>query len=162
MQEAAPRVRATRAVGRLLASVLTPAARRRGFAEMAVLQEWAVIVGPRLAQRSTPVKLAFKSRETRCGELVLRAGGGAALELQHAAPQIIERINDYCGFKAVGRLRLIQAPPPRRQCQAPVRPRVLSPQELATIDAHVSGIDDAGLREALASLGRSIQLRRRA
>ena len=48
----------------------------------------------------------------RDGVLKLRAAPGAALELQHRAPLIIERINLFFGRAAVTRLALVQGPLP--------------------------------------------------
>src|SRR3954463_3961785 len=99
---------AGRQVVRLLASILDPAARRRGFAEASLLADWASVVGPALAQRCQPVRVDYAPGRRRGGVLMVHAGGAAAIEVQPAAPQIIERINTYFGFAAVRQLRLLQ------------------------------------------------------
>jgi hypothetical protein len=154
------RRRSTAALSRLLNRLLAPAARRRGFAAVEVLEQWPQIVGQHLARRCHPVRLDFRRGSTTAGTLVLQAGGGAALELQHCAPQIIERVNDYFGFPAVGRLRLVQSPlhpAPRPPAPPPLRP--LSPAEQAALAEEVAVVGDAGLGAALEALGRSIKAR---
>ena len=156
------RQRATAAVGRLLSKLLTPAARQRGFAAVAVIEEWPEIVGPSLARRCHPVRLAFRPGSKNGGTLVLQASGGAALELQHGAPQLLERVNDYFGFRAAARLQLLQmplrpVPPP----PAPPRTRSLSEAEEAALEAGVADVGDEQLGAALAALGRSIKARQR-
>ena len=42
--------------------------------------------------------------------LVLRVEGPAAIEIQHLAPVILERVNRFLGWRAVGRIALRQAP----------------------------------------------------
>jgi len=154
------RRRATAAVARLLTKLLTPAARQRGFAAVAVIEEWPLIVGPALARRCHPVRLAFRPGSTTGGTLVLQASGGAALELQHSAPQILERVNDYFGFRAAARLQLLQMPlrPARPEPTAPSM-RPLNEAEEAVLAESVAAIGDADLGAALAALGRSIKAR---
>ena len=99
-------------VARLLGGILDPAARRRGFAEASLLADWATIVGPALARRCQPVRVDYAPGRRSGGTLLLQVGGAAALEIQHAAPQLLERINAYFGHKAVRQLRLLQMPLP--------------------------------------------------
>lgn len=152
------RRRATAAVSRLLTKLLTPAARQRGFAAVAVIEEWPLIVGPALARRCHPVRLAFRPGSKSGGTLVLQAAGGAALELQHSAPQILERVNDYFGFRAAARLQLLQMPlRPAKPQPAPPQTRPLSAAEEAALAASVAAIGDTELGAALEALGRSIK-----
>ncbi|MEK0082180.1 DUF721 domain-containing protein [Benzoatithermus flavus] len=149
---------AGRQVARLLGSVLDPAARRRGFAEASLLTDWATIVGPGLARRCQPVRVDYAPGRRTGGTLLVHAGSAAAVELQHATPQIVERINNYFGFNAIRQLRLLQvplkpAPPPRMA--PPLRP--LQPEEEAALRTALDGIGDEDLREALLMLGRALR-----
>ena len=124
------RQRSTRALSRLLTQLLAPAARRQGFAAVEVIVRWAKIVGAELARRCQPVKLDFQPGTRERGTLVLQAAGGAALELQHIAPQVIERINELFRFSRRRPAELIQmpsralpAPPHHRCCAGSRRPR---------------------------------------
>jgi hypothetical protein len=144
-------------VARLLGAILDPAARRRGFAQASLLADWATIVGPALARRCQPVRVDYAPGRRRGGTLLVHTSGSAAIEVQHAAPQILERINTYFGFAAVRQLRLLQMPlkpaPPRPR----VGPRPLRPQEEEAVAASVTGVDDRELREALLVLGRAVR-----
>ena len=141
----------------VLTRVLHPAARRRGVAEARLLTEWPAIVGPELASRCQPIRLSKSTGWWDGGLLVLHAAGTAALELQHSEPQLLERINGFFGYRAVSRLRLIQAP--LRASGRPGRPapRALSEAEEAEVADAVRAVTDAGLRTALASLGRALK-----
>lgn len=142
--------RGPRIVGRLLPPDLKRAFRTRGFVEAAILTEWHTVVGETLAARSCPERLG------RDGTLRIRVASGAALELQHLAPQIMERIATFFGYRAVARLALIQGPvrSPRR----PVRLNIPapSPESEARIAMATAEIADPTLREALRGLGRSV------
>jgi hypothetical protein len=141
----------------LLGRVLDPAARRRGLAEARLLTEWPAIVGPELAARSQPVRLTHRS-DRPGGVLSLHVAGAAALELQHSEPQVLERINGFFGYRAVIRLHLVQAPPPRpRGRPAPASRPPLTDAEESAVAAAVDGIADPGLQAALAALGRTLK-----
>ena len=143
----------------LLTRVLEPAARRRGLAEAKLLSEWPNVVGPGLAARCHPVRLSQTGGRPG-GILLLHVAGAAALELQHSEPQILERINGFFGYGAVNRLRLIQAPLPRRQLRpaAPIE-RSVSDAEKIEIAQAVRDVRDAGLQAALQGLGRTLKSR---
>lgn len=149
--------RRTRLLGlsALLGRVLEPAARERGFARAAIFTDWPRIVGPGLAARCTPLRVDFPRGRGRHGTLVLGAGAAAALELQHLAPQILERINGFFGFPAVTRLRL-------RHVTLPLPPRPPAPPPPLAADARdrlertVATVDRPGLRAALLDLGEAV------
>ena len=87
--------------------------------------------------------------------LVLRVEGPMALEIQHSAHVILERVNRFFGWSAVGKIALRQAPlsrPARRKTKKPPSEAAIAEQarELDTVD-------DDSLRTALARLGASIK-----
>src|SRR5689334_13937314 len=99
--------RGFRAVGVAVSKLALPIiARRSGGVLVRLKTEWAAIVGPAWAEVSWPTMLG------RDSVLKLRAAPGAALELQHRAPLIIERINLFFGRSVVSRLTLVQGPLP--------------------------------------------------
>lgn len=95
---------AARGIGTLLAPVVRPALRVRGPALAALLEDWEALVGPEIAARSQPVKLA-------AGSLTLACAGPDALELQHRAPALIARINQALGGAPVTRVKFVAAAP---------------------------------------------------
>jgi hypothetical protein len=84
---------------------------------------------------------------------VLRVEGPAAIEIQHLAALICERVNRFLGWRAVGRLALRQAPLRRRQ-RRPAR--VMNPAATTQIAENLSDIKDEALRQALARLGAAV------
>ncbi len=146
-----------RGIAALLLPLLTPAARRRGFAEASILGAWQQVVGTGFAERCQPVRIDYPRGGRRGGTLLLRAGGGAALELQHAAPQLIERINTHFGFPAVARIRFLHAPVRTRPKRPAPPPRVLSEAARRAVSRAPEGIAEPGLREALQALGEAVQ-----
>jgi hypothetical protein len=89
--------------------------------------------------------------------LVLRVEGPTAIEIQHLAGVIIERVNRFFGWQAVGRLALRQAPLTRRERKIPAAP---DPEAMQSIAASLPEIADDDLRQALARLGAAIEQNR--
>ncbi|MEI8394137.1 MAG: DciA family protein [Rhodospirillaceae bacterium] len=144
---------------RTLAAILPPLTGkvmgRRGLAFGGLLTEWSSIIGPKNADRTTPIRVVFPHGQRENAVLHLRVASSAALDLQHLEPQIIERINGFFGYKAVARLKLIQVH--RERPKGPIhRPRPLSVAEQNIIDASTGTIDDPDLSAALARFGRAL------
>ena len=148
------------ALAKAAEAVTGPAFGRRGFAMGQLLTQWPLIAGDRLAGQSQPEKLHFAQGKGDNGTLWILVDGAAALELQHMQPVLIERINRFCGFRAVGALRLLQGPLPARPAR-PLPPRSLEPAEKQAILQEIDPITDAQLRAALERLGSGIQIRKK-
>jgi hypothetical protein len=147
----------------LIDACLAPALAAQGFAGRSVVAFWPEIVGERLGQRSRPLKIDWPRRRPAPGEsaepavLVVRVEGAFALELQHMAPLVIERVNTHLGWRAVGKLVMKQgpvAPPP-----GPPPPPRADAASVARVAEQVAGIADPDLRAALARLGEAVAAR---
>lgn len=145
-----------RAIGVDIAQIARPILARRGLAGAKIVQAWPEIVGPVLADASLPQGIS-KGEAGGAGVLTVKVVPGAALELQHFAPAIVERINRYFGYRAVARLRLQQGPVPRRPRPKP--PAEPPPALVAALEADLATISDPTLRTALARLGARIRTR---
>ena len=145
------------AVGVSLPGIAAPALRKRGFAEARLITDWPAIVGDVLAGETLPQKLAFPHGSGTDAVLHLRVASGFALELQHIAPQIIDRINAFFGFRAVADLRYTQGPlPPRRRPRRVPARRLPDAEETLLADS-LDSIEDAELKAALQRLGRAVR-----
>jgi hypothetical protein len=144
-----------RTLAAILPAVTRKALGKRGMAFGSLLAEWASIVGPRLADRTLPFRIVFPSGRREEGTLHLRVSTSIALDIQHFAPELMESINIFFGYRAVTRLKLMQAGRPLPTYTKP-RLRPLSVTEHEAIDAAVATIPDAGLAAALARFGRTL------
>jgi hypothetical protein len=141
---------------------LGPALAAQGFAASDVIVAWPEISGGRLAAFSRPVKLEWPRRsrldpESRAepATLVVRVEGAFALELQHLAPLLIERMNAHYGWRCVGRIVLKQGPVPRPRSK-PARPVELTPEEQSRLADTTASVAEEPLREALNRLGAAV------
>ena len=141
-------------VGKIVGEAFT----RQGFASAELVTRWADIVGPEVATHSEPVKIQWTrpaaGEEREPGTLILRVEGPAALEIQHAADIVCERVNRFLGWRAVARLALRQAPL-RRAARKP-RP-VVDATAAASLAESFTAIADDELRSALGRLGAAIK-----
>jgi hypothetical protein len=142
----------------LVGKVVGDAFARQGFASAELVTRWEDIVGAEIAAHSEPIKLNWPRRadgeEREAGTLVLRVEGPAAIEIQHLAALICERVNRFLGWRAVGRLAYRQAPLRRRESRAK---RSADPSLAARFAEQLSDIDDDALKEALARLGAAVK-----
>jgi len=141
---------------------------RQGFASVELITRWAQIVGAEIAAHSEPIKIQWPrqgrsapspasgadARGQEPGTLVLRVEGPAAIEIQHFANVICDRVNRFLGWRAVERLALRQAPLQRGARKAPRRANSLDTAPLA---ANLSDVTDDDLRRALARLGAAVK-----
>jgi hypothetical protein len=129
---------------------------RQGFVSAELVTRWSEIVGAEIAAHSEPIKIQWTrpadGDEREPGTLVLRVEGPAAIEVQHLANVICERVNRFAGWRAVARLALRQAPLRREQKTT----RVADPVAAARVAESLSDIGDDDLKQALARLGAAV------
>jgi len=147
-----------RSLGDVVRHTLADTFARQGFASTELVTHWADIAGAEIAAHCEPMQIKWpRGGDPDAPEpatLVLRVEGPVAIEIQHLAPVILERVNRFFGWRAVGRLALRQAPLTRRE--APKPPPAPDPGLTAKL-AETLDVTDQGLRDALARLGASIK-----
>ncbi len=143
----------------LLAGVFSDAFAKQGFASRELVTRWAEIVGEDIAAYSEPLKIQWlrpvEGQPQEPATLILRVEGPRALEIQHSSTVILERVNRFFGWSAIGKLALRQAPLSRR-----ARLNAAKTPDAATIAkeaAQLTAVEDGDLRAALARLGATIK-----
>lgn len=142
----------------LVGGALQSAFARQGFAAVDVVSHWEDIVGPELAARTEPMRLVWPRREDpdSSGTLTVRVEGAYALELQHLAPIVIERVNRYFGWACVGRISIRQGPVVKR-ARRPDLPLEPPSETVADVERGLGDFEDEGLKSSLARLGALIR-----
>ncbi len=153
-----PSYNPARPLSELLRATLHESFAKQGFASTELISRWADIVGTEIAAHSEPMKIQWQrgvaDEQPDPATLILRVEGPAALDIQHLSGVILERVNRFLGWQAIGRIALRQAPLSRRE---PKR-RVVGPDPEATqkVADALPAIQDEALKQALARLGASI------
>ena len=143
----------------LLSDVFSDAYARQGFAARELVTRWPEIAGNDIAAHAEPLKMQWprpvEGQPQEPATLVLRVEGPMALEIQHRSDVILERVNRFFGWHAVGRIALRQAPLSRRDRRPALRPP--DPSAVKKVAESLSAVEDEGLKEALARLGAAIK-----
>lgn len=147
----------------LVAAAMDPLAAKRGFGESDLIRHWESIVGERLAAACEPIRLQWPSpaslatseAQASPATLHLRVEGARALDVQHLASVIRDRVNARLGWRCIDRIVLKQGPLERRRKEPR---RKLTPDEEAAERAQeiTCNVEDAELREALGRLGAAL------
>ena len=146
-------------VGSLLAGIVAPTLAARGLGQMSLVADWSDIVGADVARYAQPAQIQWPPRGARQdptsvapATLVLRVDPAFALEAQHAAAVIVQRVNAHLGWRCVGRVAFRQGPlaPTRQKRRAPPAPSQAAQERAAALSAPIA---DDELRIALAQLG---------
>jgi hypothetical protein len=148
-----------RPLSQLVSKTIADLFARQGFASTGIVTHWAQIVGAEIADHAEPMRMAWPRRvhedDPEPATLVLRVEGPVALEIQHLSGVIIERVNRFFGWRAVGRIQIRQAPLARRKPKEP--PKAPDPAVVARLAADMADISDESLRGALARLGAAVK-----
>ena len=161
MSDKPPFKRITRPLAELVDGCIAPALAAQGFAASDIVVGWPEIVGDRLAPFCEPVKVQWPRRASGSdlppepATLIVRVESAFALEVQHLAPIIIERVNARYGWRCIGRLTFRQGPVGRDRRAKPAR-HDPSPESVAKAAADLGAFENTGLRDALARLGAGI------
>ena len=147
----------TQALGKSISKLIQESFSKRGFADGEILHRWPTIIGKMLAKASHPEKIIYTKGRNADGTLQLRVGNsGLALDIQHMEPMILDRINAYFGYRAISRIKIIQAPLPPQKERPSYKPRVLTKVEKKSLNQQLSTVGDPKLKKALESLGESV------
>ncbi|HEX5507086.1 MAG TPA: DciA family protein [Pseudolabrys sp.] len=147
-----------RPLSELIGAALSEGLARQGFASTELITRWNDIAGAEIAAHSEPIKVQWPrstdGADPAPATLVLRVEGPMALEIQHLSAVILERVNRFFGWQAIGRIALRQAP--LRRKERPVRP-ALDAKAVKHLAAALPTLEDENLRQAIARLGVAIK-----
>lgn len=152
----ARKIAGPRAIGSLVGKSARAALVKRGFAQADILSNWVNIVGPNLANYSSPEKLTYSRNTNKDATLRVRVASGWAPEFTHFEPLILERINSFFGYRAVLKLKLIQAPISRTAITKKKAPLILTEQQQEWIAETTRDVTDPDLKKRLEALAVSM------
>jgi hypothetical protein len=152
--------RGAKPLDELMLTVIDEALAVRGLGETSLIADWPAIVGVVIARYARPLQLQWPPRPAKRdpegpvapATLVLRVEGAFALEAQHNAAIIADRVNAHLGWRCVDRVAFRQGPLPPLRERRQLPP---APGEAAETAARraAAAIGDEALREALTRLG---------
>ncbi len=162
---AARRMRGFEPAAGLVRDPIRAAGEKRGFAVARLLTHWAEIVGEDLAGCTRPVKVGY-TRDGMGATLTLLTSGPVAPMVEMQKEAIRAKVNACYGYSAISRIMLTQtAASGFAEGQAEFRgaPKptkaAVDPAVLAKAAETAGGVQDTGLRDALALLAQNVLTR---
>ena len=136
--------------------ITAPILGQRGFAGTDILESWNDIVGEHLSQGIRPEKLTFERDNRTNGTLHVKSAGGAfAILFEHQKQNVIERINFFFGYPAVGKIKITQGSVPFKLPPQITPKKTVTSMQVGELKKKVSSIEDETLRELVYQLGLS-------
>ena len=81
---------------------------RLGSIQNHIFFNWAHIAG-QYADITIPYKIKFGRKKNIDGQMTIKVQNGFGLEVQYAIPLLLDQINARFGFKAISKIKIIQA-----------------------------------------------------
>ena len=130
---------------------------RYGFAYGELIARWPEIVGPALSRHCEPERIkwprgAGETDQKLGGTLHILAEPGRALDLQHQAHHIIERVNRFYGYGAVTSVKITQSHLTKLKSLTK-QANALDDETGEALAARLGSIADDNLRQSLLRLG---------
>ena len=134
--------------------IVQPILGKHGFANADIIENWPLLVGEDLARGIMPDHLHFDRQDRKNGVLYVKSAGGAfAMLLEHQKTRVIEKINTFFGYPAVGSIKIIQGALKLKKPVLKKMPKTLSKQQMQALEQKVQSVTDDELRQKLLDVG---------
>ena len=82
--------------------------KQKNFAETSLIKNWVKIVGVKISNLCFPIKISFSNIENSNGVIYLKTVRGKSMEVEFKNFEIIEKVNQYLGYKAITNISVVQ------------------------------------------------------
>ena len=138
-----------------ISKISKPFFNRQGFLKSYIIDNWKEIVGKEYYKNSIPEKLRIQKGG---GVLTIATDGATSTEMEYIKTDIIKKINDYYGYRAVNRIRFrnsfiqdeVTEKKPKKENIKNKNSKNLK------VDAFLSEVEESDLKEAINSLSKII------
>lgn len=113
---------------------------------------WPLVIGEKFANDSHPEKLFFQKGENTNAQLTLSVNSYKAIYFQQIQNELIDRINTYLGYHAIGALKFVQRPLVKNQTSLKKRLK-LSEMQKSALEQNIENIEDTEMKVKLKSIG---------
>ena len=95
-------------IGDTLPKILKTKLKKANFVDISVIKNWKEIVGDDIAKNCWPIKIFFPDGNNSNGKITIKVKRGWSLEIEYKNQEIIEKLNQYFGYKAISKINIIQ------------------------------------------------------
>ena len=156
------RGRKLRKLSGLTEGLIAPAMRKRGQIFTKIIAGWPDIAGE-AHQWCLPADIHFPQNSRIQATLTVSVASGRGPQIQQMTPEICKRINSYCGYAAVARIKIRQdfnaaryAAPEREKPRSTEKHEQTDKIALARLEKATANIQNPELRAALIRLGQTL------
>ena len=95
-------------VGKSLPKIINKNIKERNFFEISLIKKWKEIIGNDIAKFCWPIKIIFSDIKNSNGIIFLKTKRGRSMEIEFKNEEIIEKLNQYFGYKAISKISVVQ------------------------------------------------------
>ena len=142
----------TKQLGWYVSKIAKPFFNRQGFVKGYIIDNWEEIVGENYCKISIPEKLRIQKGG---GILTIATDGATATEMEYIKPEIIKKVNDYYGYRAISRIRFRNSylKGSENKKEKKIIKEIIKKQD---ISVSLNDFEEGKIKEAISSLGRFI------
>jgi hypothetical protein len=152
-------------LGKHFKTLASAALQKHGFRQGDLLSHWSAIAGDELAAITSPERIKWPRNglaemgeaPARGATLVLRCNPGHGLDVQYQVPMLVERVNQFFGYRAISTIKVVQA---GKIVTMKPRASPKPPSASASVQAQTDMIESDDLKNALRRLGAHVESRR--
>ena len=95
-------------IGNTLPRIVDKNIKEKNFIEVSLIKKWREIIGEDIAKFCWPIKIIFSNIKNSNGIIFLKTKRGKSMEIEFKSEEIIEKLNQYFGYKAIGKISVVQ------------------------------------------------------
>ena len=95
-------------VGNSLPKIIDKNIKEKNFIEISLIKKWREIIGDDIAKFCWPIKIRFSEINNLNGIIFLKTMRGKSMEIEFKNEEIIEKLNQYFGYKAIAKISVVQ------------------------------------------------------
>ena len=95
-------------IGNSLPKIVDKNIKEKNFVEVSLIKKWREIIGDDIAKFCWPIKIIFSDIKNSNGIIFLKTKRGRSMEIEFKNEEIIEKLNQYFGYKAISKISVVQ------------------------------------------------------
>ena len=95
-------------IGNCLPKIVDKNIKEKNFVEVSLIKKWREIIGDDIAKFCWPIKIIFSNIKNSNGIIFLKTERGRSMEIEFKNDEIIEKLNQYFGYKAIDKISVVQ------------------------------------------------------
>ena len=95
-------------VGNSLPKIIDKNIKEKNFIEISLIKKWREIIGDDIAKFCWPIKIRFSEINNLNGIIFLKTMRGKSMEIEFKNEEIIEKLNQFFGYKAIAKISVVQ------------------------------------------------------